>query len=734
MNEINKIGYYTEIITDLSIARKNMFIYPDNHIQVKNSLTRVYKKLSVLFESEPEIHIIIMDKTLNFNEEQLDFKHAIVDEFTQQLKQIDVVSITLTKGLTHEELVVFLKILSMEPDEIFKQGGPEALTKAKKLPHAVIQAVDFEAFRLAQEDEISIPDDATDITSRKNIWQDYVTHLMNENISGHDQNMGPLSDPTQIADYLNRSVIDKESAVKLYDQIISDHINPDELTGKSQDAIKGAAEQLDTMIKDLNPDIRNQFLSATFNHSTMDKLPSGAESFLSGLSENHLMEMIHQASMEKRKISQSLINLVCTLTDIEKLPFSIENQKDRTTEKTDLPEEVFESEDYTHYVPEDYDDLLKTLIGQKNNLEDPDETEFSLDDHLKTLTEDHLDLQITNLLVHMTGTTENLEEYVTYTKRLEQTVVNLDLDNEDQFRLLLEIISSREKDIRSSRDNRIRKIAWDFLKQLRSREFIRKIEQGFRHIDPFTMNNSPAVFRFLGQDGIPLMVGLYLREKNNERKKWLQGILKKNKEKTALEAARQITALNSEDAGELVDVIKQIGDESAVLCFESLLSHLDISIQFQAMNILLHFRNNNAMAKLMLLLQTGPYEKTLMALELTGINKLTELVPEILEMIKPGVLTKQDYQLNKQIIQSLGAIGDPRSIPAFERLVRKKITLFPNELLKMKQTLFKNLDNFPPEAVAPLIELGINHRDEIIRLHSRKIIEKNPVKFTRLLA
>ena len=76
-------------------------------------------------------------------------------------------------------------------------------------------------------------------------------------------------------------------------------------------------------------------------------------------------------------------------------------------------ENVIESEDYQNYVPEDYDDLLKNLTNSRQ-IHESEEGEFSLDDHLKTLDDAHLETQVAGILIHLTDSTENPDEYSMY--------------------------------------------------------------------------------------------------------------------------------------------------------------------------------------------------------------------------------------------------------------------------------------------------------------------------------
>ena len=142
------------------------------------------------------------------------------------------------------------------------------------------------------------------------IWQDFVSHLASGTIAGQGQSGVSLKDaeqidPSELAKLLNERKLDPSAAIQSYDRIISSHMRgtaQKELT--SEQSVTLAS--LNNLLKELNPELRKQFLSVAFNRVSDNAQSPVAEEVVGGFTDDMVIEMLGQANAEGKQISPTL--------------------------------------------------------------------------------------------------------------------------------------------------------------------------------------------------------------------------------------------------------------------------------------------------------------------------------------------------------------------------------------------------------------------------------------------
>jgi len=70
----------------------------------------------------------------------------------------------------------------------------------------------------------------------------------------------------------------------------------------------------------------------------------------------------------------------------------------------------------------------------------------------------------------------------------------------------------------------------------------------------------------------------------------------------------------------------------------------------------------------------------------------------------------------------LGDIGDPRAVDVLERLYSAKSLFFRGAMEELRLEIFRNLRNYPPLSVRPLLERGLRSENSEIRKISEEIL------------
>ncbi|RPJ77720.1 MAG: hypothetical protein EHJ94_10530, partial [Deltaproteobacteria bacterium] len=287
----------TDAISELNITRKNVLIYPDEHAQIQSSINRSFNALSSVFASTSKLLITITDKALIIGNEILDSRNKRFSEFADVLRQHEIVSIAFLKGLEKTELLRFFHMIAAKPEIIKKQGGIEKAARENALFHMEIKSIDFSKLHLTEETKIVIdPVDSKKETDSNSTWHNLVMSLVSGTItdSSLGANFFDLSQvaPIELAKFLNDQKLDSIHSVRVFERLFQ--ISLDKIEQEEEDG-QQASEHFDNvnlLLQELNPKLRNQFLSMTFQHCNIDPNQQKSQKIVNGLQEQFVIEMM----------------------------------------------------------------------------------------------------------------------------------------------------------------------------------------------------------------------------------------------------------------------------------------------------------------------------------------------------------------------------------------------------------------------------------------------------------
>ncbi len=118
---------HTNILIELNRAVKTLHFYPKGHPNLDRVLSQFYSLLKDATKENGEIKWKIDAKGIFEADKPIAPKHAATTALAKQLFLRKVNSITFLPSMTSDDIKGFLKILTMEPQEIFAQGGAVAV-------------------------------------------------------------------------------------------------------------------------------------------------------------------------------------------------------------------------------------------------------------------------------------------------------------------------------------------------------------------------------------------------------------------------------------------------------------------------------------------------------------------------------------------------------------------------------------------------------------------------------
>lgn len=720
----------SDAVIELNISRKNVGIYPPGHVQITKSIDRAYDLLRRLFELRNEMTLGVAKDTLLVGQDYLDPKNPVYRDFALSMNQQGIAAVTFVQGLSREELIRFHKVLTTRPEDIRQAGGIEKVMKDADIPHIRISAVDYRSFHVTEEEEIFRPQSGPGVSST--IWQDFVTHLVSGDLASSDEGLSLRDadqiDPAELARLLNERRLDSSAAVQSYEDIITEHVRTAAEKRQPTKEQSDTLAKLNSLLKELHPELRQQFLSAAFRRIADHAAAARPEDLLGGFPDDMVIEMIRQASAEGREISPTLAGL------IQKLAAAGRFSMDKAGRETYGPEgtepvlssekiqRLFEREKYEQYVTEDYDATLKHLTESSPPLAAFRPEDFEAKEYKESLDDQHLDFQIGRALLAFMEEEIDEDDYREFSNKL--AAVSADLLESGNFELLLDILETLRRHAAEKSDKNIRNYASSALEIFSDPGFISRAVHSFDKWAGTKGREAAGFLLAVGPAVVPLLMDIFGQDSTPGGRKILFDLLCNFGQPAVNEAVKRLRDPRPHYVRNLVMLIRWAGNPGVVSHVRPLLNHRDQKVRLEALATLLRFKAPEAVAHLRETLRSEDPDVSSQAVFIAGQYRVSAVVEDLLPMIKKVILFENDFVVNEEIIRALGEIGDPRAIPELEKLARMSWTLYPSSLARMKVTIYESLGSYPKQSIEGLLRLGDRSGDERIRRICRKLAEK----------
>ncbi len=634
----------SETVIELNISRKNVSIYPPGHIQITRSIDRAFDILQKLFEIRSEMTLGVAKDTLLVGHDYLDQRNPVYRDFALSMNQQGIAAVTFVRGLDKEQLIRFHRIISAKPEDIVTMGGIKKVMQNAAIPNIRVQAIDFDSLHLTEEAEIFKPQvktvergsaskekaarGAAGAGAGAGIWQDFVSHLSSGTIAGQGQGGVSLKDaeqidPSELAKLLNERKLDPGAAIQSYDRTISSYMRgaaEKQLT--SEQSVTLAS--LNNLLKDLNPELRKQFLSVAFNRVSDNAQLPVAEEVVGGFTDDMVIEMLGQANAEGKQISPTLAGLVQRLSMTN--PHTAPATQDKGSEGIIVPamqaehmQKLFDREAYEQYVSKDYETLLKNLSGDVG----PRLENFPLDEYVKTLEDAHLDFQIGRALLAFMEERLDEEDYREFAAKL-ITIVPQFLET-GNFELLWDISETLRRHGTDKPVKGIRESALEARKIFLDADFRAKALAAFE----LWMNDkgpeAAGLILSLGAETIPGLMDIFSRDEAVGGRRVVFNLLCLFGDKTVLEAHTRLRDARPYFVRNLLLLIRRVGTSSSIPHVKQLLRHKDLSVRMEALSTLLKFKDPGAIKLLREAIRSEDPDVASQAVVLSGQYRVQEV-------------------------------------------------------------------------------------------------------------
>jgi hypothetical protein len=707
-----------QAMVDLHIARRNLLIYPASHDQVKRSLSRAFQSLSTALARDETITLAVMKDGLAVNEKALGSNPAVISELAAVLKLYQIATLCFAKGLEPKELVSFLRVITADREKIIAQGGIAAVADSRKMSHIKIQTLDYSKLQLTEESEIQR-------SSRRHgngsIWQAFVTSLLsggNQQKHNGETAAGVNLDPNELADMLNRQKVNPGAAIAHYEQVVAEAAH----AGSGSVEVSEGLLLFQQMIKELNPDLQNQFLATTFDRCTQTADISNTANLVDGLGAELILRMLRQASSAGKQISPSLIAFVNKIGNLHTSTDNSPTGGGGSSGHTDgLSSQKIESllnrEQYDTYVDSDYSKLLNNLARKEQEADTGSGTKELVQGLAAEISYAGINAHAGRAMTRLMTTSADVAGYRDWARQLAYLLD--DLLETQAFDYLIELMALVRAE-KAGEDKERSEIASLLLDRFSDPQFVaRTIET----VQKAGGDLSPETLGFLIELGEPVVLEIFdgldpsltLHDEEVFTK-----ILKNLSSITAQEALERIKDPRPEYVCRMLKIIQKMGDNESAQQVRSLLDHSNLEVRMEALSTLLKFNNSWGLIRLREYLARPLEVEFKPALQLAGEYRVQAMVPQLLLFFEQ----RGDAQLREATLRALGRIGDCRAIPVLTKLAYRRWSISKKQTGHLKRVLYETLGGYPLGEVKHLLHFGLKQKDDIIQSACQKLLRE----------
>lgn len=717
-----------QAIIELNIARKNFSIYPSGHSQLERSILRAQSVLNQLLETTSELTLGVARDCLFVGDSCLDRKNPVFRDFSLALYSRDIAGVILLAGVSRDDIHGFCQVLTRDTFEIRESGGIQQVMRSASVKGIRVQPIDYSGLRLTEEQEIRTcaGSGKPDITSH--VWRSFVSHLLSGRLdfNGQPEHLAVKRriDPSQVAELLNSGLLNLQSAIESYEATIARYVR--ETTGDQP------LENFVSLIKNLNPQLRSQFLSVTFDHVA----DPGKDGVLGGLPDDIIVEMLQQANDQGREISPTLITLLERISQIQpeqSLTFSEQAPTKSLRHpgqglSRDAVKNLLHRESYETYVDQDYQSLLRNLVERTTALPGPGADRHPLDEptaerygvpkmqsrniHLgglaSTINEQELDARLGRMILALMEQSADPDDYTVFSRKILMCVPEYLAAGD--FELCHQIFRALRAHA-LEKPEPIRGIAEGSLLALHSPDIASAAVEALKTLPEGQHELAKSLIEAIGARCIPPLMDVYAHQEYPSPREDILNLLMGFGRAALDEAFRRFRGAPGPVLRNLLILVQRVGNQEAIDHVKHLLAHEDRQVSLDALVTLVELKDPEAPLHIRMALASAEPDEILKVIGLAGLYRIADVAQDLAGMIRVRMILKPAHKRNEEILKSLGKIGDVRVIPHLEVLARSAWSFSPNRLRELKRSLFESLWGYPRESLAGLIRIGRSSKD-----------------------
>jgi hypothetical protein len=690
----------SSLIIELNIARRNCRAYPKGHPVITASFTKALRVYDDLMLLQNEIILGVTSGALMVAGVFLDKANLVYRDFARVLFDHGIGALLLRSGLTLEELDRFTVILGLRRDDILCQGGIEQLWNDSGIKAIGIRSIRYDLFSTTDEDSIN-----TERTQRmgESLWERFARGLIRGELSADGSAAAEL-DPHILADVLNRQFEQNRPDEVSYSQTITSFMRQGDAATSSGYLESVPHEKLAMFISNLNPELRRQFLSSSFEiRNSPGQIAT--EKIISSLSASAVLDTLEDINQNRLSVPPIVMGLLQRLGrrgDQHQTVVQDISDEENSAEKMKT---IFREHDSEEFVPDEYQQKLNAIIAAEHLPRMQVDDAGSL---LESLGNQQIESSICEILLNLvregceTGEERemlviNLSDmfrYVLQTGDYERLHTMLDRTADVTIPSSLRIRLCEEFDCHENLDEILDGLAvWGKPRFEDIRRLILKIGIPFCKVllDRLAEEASMSVRRFFMDCLIamgPDARGAVAERLGDSRWYYLRNLL------------IILCAIN------VPDVVPQI---------RPLQRNPDRRLHQEVLKALVHFGDPTAEKQVVQSLESQDQDHLLETIKLTERCSSSAILTALIGLLGKGGLQQNEYLIKKAVVEALAESGRLEALPELARILSSRSLLHSTMLTRLKMDIVQSFERYPQKIARPILERLADDSGDIAR-------------------
>ncbi len=684
----------SDAIIELNISRRNVAIYPRGHTLVEKSLDKAFDYLRELFELRSEITVAVAKDILIVDNHFLDKKNPVFSEFALSLNKDNISSVTFMSGLSKGDIYEFQRFLSAEVPNSSKETLLEAL-KGYNMSNIQVEFIDFGAFSF---EELREDQEVAD----GNLWEEYIFGLLEGSLGAAEGSDVPRGvTPSILAKLTNSIDYFKDET---YVEVISSY-----LRRSSEKSYSGSdLKKLTDYINGFRPEVKKQFLTSAINN--ISGVADSANTKLIGRSVDEVIELLRVINEQMEAIPSALKNL------LNKLSLLDHGRNDSLPDKGELDPakgghvaddilvspkimNLISGSHFSTYVSDEYQHQIDQIIkfdAAAYRVEVPEELHREWSDESIEGGFNQVILELISSGVRCIIPPVDHEYFIKLLKeQAEKLVCN------GSYGQILNMVNIFKAEVE---ENEAPGIGFYVLQHLNSQHFISYLASSFRTMDRESTADALLLCEYYGPKIVSLIIEALIEEETQRNRRFLIGLISHLGDGAYPELVKHLSDSRWFVKRNMLYMLGKCANKEIVEVVKPYAHHENPKVSFQAIKILLNVGDGYAIAVLRDLLKSKNRESVVQAIELSGLFKVKEIVPDLVFMLKKKTRTGADISNKIPIVKALGKIGGSQALDAIRGLLAARSLLFKSRLQKLKKEIYLTLENCPAEDVRDMLK------------------------------
>lgn len=129
---------FGELAQAIQLALKSIQMYSDVHPKTQESLNSLFNMFNNMLSSQPTLHIAASNGKLFFDSKPLEANTVHTNALVRQLSERQISGFIIQTGVTQEEILTTLKILTYKPAKIKEMGGVAKIMEDNHIIHIAL--------------------------------------------------------------------------------------------------------------------------------------------------------------------------------------------------------------------------------------------------------------------------------------------------------------------------------------------------------------------------------------------------------------------------------------------------------------------------------------------------------------------------------------------------------------------------------------------------------------------